>query len=376
MPGGVYTRGSAIRVSAVARKGPHVSEAPSVVVPTLNEEGYLGGLLSALSAQTLPPRQIIVADAGSTDRTVEVAREAGCIVVTGGMPAVGRNAGAAVAVADVILFLDADVVPHPNFIADAIAEFDAGGYAVATALIESLEPGVANEVMAEAVGLYLQMTRPFSPHAPGACIFVRRDAHNDVGGFDEDVVLAEDHDYVRRIAKIGEFGVLTSVRIPVSMRRMAEDSLVPLAINYLWCEMHALAGKPVYSSPFEYSFGTHGESAAIASERRVIDVEYLLEQAEEARESFDLMSARGRERLDWLVALATPDLTDTRVAALLDSHDMAVLRRYLGWRVSAATRAGSSVRDRGAASVRKGVAAVRRGISAVTGEGGDAGTLS
>jgi len=296
-------------------------------------------LVDALGAQTLPPLEIIVADAGSTDRTAEIAREAGCTVVPGGMPAVGRNAGAAASTGDIIVFLDADVVPGPTFLEESLGEFEAQGYTVATSLIDSLEPGATNEFMADAVGLYLQATRPVSPHALGACIFVRRSAHIEVGGFNEEVVLAEDHDYVRRVAEIGEFGILKSVRLPVSMRRMEEASIVPLAINYLWSEMHALAGKPVYTSPFEYSFGTHGIPQEVA-DKPVVDVSFLREQADEIRAVFEEVSDRGRDRLDRIVEIARSGADRVRVSALLDAQDVAVMRRYLRMRVSAAARAG------------------------------------
>jgi len=337
------------RFRFVYHLGGGVSQGPSVVIPALNEEGYLLGLIEALHAQTLPPAQIIVADAGSTDRTRELAAEAGCIVVDGGKPSVGRNAGAALAEADVIVFLDADVVPPPTFLADAIEEFDAGGYAVATALIESLESGAANEFMAEAVDLYLQMTRPFSPHAPGACIFVRREAHIAVGGFNEHVVLAEDHDYVQRVSKIGEFGILTSVRIPVSMRRMDEERIVPLAVNYLWCEMHALVGKPVLSAPFEYSFGSHAAPAA-AKERVAIDLSFLGGHVQEVRDAFEHVSVRGREQLDRFVETFSAESGRMRVPATLDTHDLAVLRRYLRWRIR---RGAASMRRMGSNAVRR-----------------------
>lgn len=312
-------------------------QGPSVVIPALNEECYLLALVEALHAQTLPPREIIVADAGSTDRTAELAREAGCTVVVGGMPAVGRNAGAAASTGEIIVFLDADVVPSPVFLATSLAEFEAEGYSVATSLIEALEPGVANEFMADAVSLYLQATRPVSPHALGACIFVRREAHIAVGGFNEEVVLAEDHDYVRRISQIGEFGVLKEVRLPVSMRRMEEASIVPLAINYVWSEMHALVGKPVYTSPFEYSFGNHGTPTTVA-EKPVIDVSFLREQIDDVLAAFDEISERGRARLDRLGELVEPEAAQARVSSLLDQKDVAVMRRYLRMRVSAVGR--------------------------------------
>jgi glycosyltransferase involved in cell wall biosynthesis len=65
----------------------------SVIIPTYNEAAYLPGLLAALKAQTYPPEEIIVADAGSCDGTVEIALRAGCQVVPGGCLGPGVTLG-------------------------------------------------------------------------------------------------------------------------------------------------------------------------------------------------------------------------------------------------------------------------------------------
>ena len=51
----------------------------SVVVPALNEAVLLPVLLDALAAQTSPPDEVIVADGGSHDDTVSLARRAGAL---------------------------------------------------------------------------------------------------------------------------------------------------------------------------------------------------------------------------------------------------------------------------------------------------------
>jgi len=96
-----------------------------------------------------------------------------------------------------------------------------------------------------------------SPRAPGFCILIRRALHEAIGGFDETLLLAEDHDYVQRAARHGRFGVLTTVRIPVSIRRMEEEGLFPLMLKYLWAEAHVWAGRPIRRLPFTYAFGRH-----------------------------------------------------------------------------------------------------------------------
>lgn len=93
--------------------------AVSVIIPTLNEEQRLFGTIAAVRA-SLPRAEIIVADGGSSDRTVELAGLAGATLVRAPR---GRglqcHAGAAVASGDILLFLHADTTP-PADAADII----------------------------------------------------------------------------------------------------------------------------------------------------------------------------------------------------------------------------------------------------------------
>lgn len=317
----------------------------SVIIPTLNEALALPGLLDALYAQTRRPDEIIVADAGSTDGTQELVRAKGAALVPGGRPGPGRNAGARAATGDVLLFLDADVLPRPNFIAGMLDEFTRLDCAVATCLIDPLSDNRSDWIIAEATNLYLQMVQPFSPHAPGFCIIARREVHEAIGGFDESVKLAEDHDYVQRASARGEFAVLTKVRIPVSMRRLEMEGLTRLALKYLWCEMHALAGRPIYSTPFDYEFGAHAAAPA-ASVRRLVDIGQLREMLGRFENPLQHLSSAGISRLE---SLTRPDWIDTtrdRVRLLLDPKDLLSLHRYLRRRLALLRVTGRPLRSR------------------------------
>ena len=230
----------------------------SVIIPTLNEIVYLPQLLDALAMQTRLPDEIIVADAGSKDGTAELAQSRGICVVPGGMPAVGRNAGARAAKGDLLLFLDADVLPPPEFIERVLEEFERKKYDVATCFIASIDGNPLDGMICVGTNLYFQIIQPVSPHAPGFCILSKRTIHEKMGGFDESLTLSEDIDYARRAKRHGKFGILSSARIPVSMRRVGKEGLVGLGLKYAWCEIYALMGKPVRNAPFEYEFGTFG----------------------------------------------------------------------------------------------------------------------
>ena len=88
----------------------------SIIIPALNEENYLPRLLGSLEKQNLKDYEIILADAGSKDRTIEIAKKYGCKVVPGGLPAKGRNEGAKAARGDLFLFLDSDLVLPEGFL--------------------------------------------------------------------------------------------------------------------------------------------------------------------------------------------------------------------------------------------------------------------
>jgi glycosyltransferase involved in cell wall biosynthesis len=92
----------------------------SVIVPSLNDAGFLAACLDALARQTRPADEIIVVDNGSTDATAAVARAAGARVVDepvrGIWPATA--AGFDAASGDLLARLDADSVPAPDWLAE------------------------------------------------------------------------------------------------------------------------------------------------------------------------------------------------------------------------------------------------------------------
>jgi rSAM/selenodomain-associated transferase 2 len=87
----------------------------SIIVPTLDEEARIGAALSALAPIRARGTEVIVADGGSRDRTVEIAR-ALCdrVIVAPRGRGAQMNAGAAAATGAVLLFLHADVSLPPQ----------------------------------------------------------------------------------------------------------------------------------------------------------------------------------------------------------------------------------------------------------------------
>jgi len=100
----------------------------SVVIPALNEEEPISGVISALPRDLAG--EIIVVDNGSTDRTAERAEAAGARVICEPRRGYGRACRAGVQAvspqAEVVVFLDGDGSDAPELMARLLAPIAAG----------------------------------------------------------------------------------------------------------------------------------------------------------------------------------------------------------------------------------------------------------
>ncbi|MGB3800637.1 MAG: TIGR04283 family arsenosugar biosynthesis glycosyltransferase [Lewinella sp.] len=82
-----------------------------MIIPTLNEARFLGRTLTRLLTPPTPSFEIIVADGGSTDETLSIARRYGAKIVKSYRGRAAQlNAGAAAASGTSLLFLHADTL--------------------------------------------------------------------------------------------------------------------------------------------------------------------------------------------------------------------------------------------------------------------------
>ena len=229
----------------------------SIIIPVKNEEDILPRLLQSIRAQLFTDYEIIVADAHSTDKTVEISESYGARVVEGGMPGPGRNRGAVHAKGEIIVFFDADVqLPSAKFLGDCIAEMDRKKIDVATCKVKPISRKPIDRALHEVYNAYVVATEKLRPHAPGFCIFARRHAHEGIKGFDEEVVFAEDHDYVQRAKKDGhKFGLLRAHPIAVSVRRLEKDGRLAIAFKYIFGELRMMTSGSIKENIFDYEMG-------------------------------------------------------------------------------------------------------------------------
>ncbi len=227
----------------------------SIIIPTFNEERFLPKLLTSLKRQSVLPQEIIVADAFSIDHTREIAKSYGCKIVNGGLPSISRNSGARKATEEILLFLDADVVLPPYFLEKTIKEMTERKLDITSCFVTPKSNLRIDKILHQLANQYMKLTQEFYPHIPGFCIFVKRNVHISIKGFDESLILAEDHDYVKRAKKISKFGYLKSYKIPVSVRRLSKDGRIRIALKYIAIELHLIFIGKIKNNIFNYKFG-------------------------------------------------------------------------------------------------------------------------
>jgi glycosyltransferase involved in cell wall biosynthesis len=230
----------------------------SIVIPAYNEERFIGTLLNYLAAQEIDePLEVVVADAKSKDKTRQVVmgfkdKFAKIQIVDGGLPAIGRNSGAKAASGDPIVFLDADMeLPDRNFLSKNISYFRLRHLGAATT---KLVPQSRNWLDHMMVGFYNMLLWPsvFVRPLGSMCIVASREVFEKSGGYPEDVIMAEDHDFVLRCAKFGKYRILP-VATHFHVRRFVKEGRLGLAFIYAKATIKRIFRGPI--KKFKYEFG-------------------------------------------------------------------------------------------------------------------------
>lgn len=228
----------------------------SIIIPTLNEQKNIKNLLLLIKKGGFDGYEVIVADAGSTDKTVEIARNNNCIITKGGLPARGRNNGAKVARGNILLFLDADLKFSPkNFLKLTVDYFIKNDLSVASFPVVPQK----NNILMNPLTLNLFYNIPqkalkkiFPMGAMG--IMVKKDVFEKIKGFDESITLGEDHYFVQQAGKLGKFDVIKEVKIYMPLRRFERDGYLKTILKYLLCAFNmGIRRKP--ERKIRYDFG-------------------------------------------------------------------------------------------------------------------------
>jgi rSAM/selenodomain-associated transferase 2 len=193
----------------------------SIVVPVLNEAANVEPLLSDLLARG-PEVEVVVADAGSADGTVEIVRRFPSVTLVEGARGRARqmNAGARASRGDALLFLHADTALPAGAVE-----------AIAGALADPSVVGGRFDVRFTSprwpfrmIAALMNWRSRWSGIATGdQGIFVRRAAFEALGGY-PDIPLMEDVELTRRLKRLGRIACLPA-RVTTSSRKWEREGI-------------------------------------------------------------------------------------------------------------------------------------------------------
>ncbi|MCS6896605.1 MAG: glycosyltransferase [Nitrospira sp.] len=216
----------------------------SVIIPAFNEERVITQCLESVYASFASlahggkpiRREVIVVDNNSTDKTAQLAKEAGACIVFEPINQIGRarNAGAARANGDWLLFLDADSLLSAELLADIVRTIECGTCVGlgCTLLMKDLP------WWADCIAYFWKGVSILCHWAAGALFVCRRDAFFAVGGFPEDIYALEEVELSKRLKKWGQqynlqFVILTDHPLETSSRKVALYSKIEIAQQIL-----------------------------------------------------------------------------------------------------------------------------------------------
>ena len=170
----------------------------TIIVPTKNEEKYIGRLLQELHDQEIGETNIIIADSNSQDSTLEIIQfyskllKLNVQVIEGGLPAKARNNGARISETSYLLFLDADVTfTRKDAIKITLDKISINEIVTSTPKYFG-ETDLKASFMFYINNITTKLMSKYEPFAIGAFTMVRKEKFDALGGYDESVIQSED----------------------------------------------------------------------------------------------------------------------------------------------------------------------------------------
>ena len=211
----------------------------SIIIPTYNEERGIGETLRTIYKQVDDKEniEVIIADGGSTDNTTKVAAEYAVrtIACDGRGRALQMNTGARTASGDILYFLHADTFPPKHFDQLIISAFQ-NGFRAGCFTMEF-----------DYHHRFLQLNAWFTRFNINAfrfgdqSLFISRDCFVQSGGFNENFIIFEDQEIIKRIRQCARFTVLQE-KVITSARKYIRHGIYKTQFIYFLTYLFYILG--------------------------------------------------------------------------------------------------------------------------------------
>ncbi len=200
----------------------------SVIIPTTLESKYLRNALNSIERQTLKDYEIIVCDYGSTDGTIQIAKEYGSRVISirkAGASA-AKNVASKIAAGRYLVFLDADTTMWQDCLALFKKEIEGGAIAGFPVVYWATDSKVYDLFRKAIVNPFYYISSVFGLRlAPANCMFCERDAFLQTDGFEENTPIFTNYNLNGEIKKFGGIKLVGKAKAFTSDRRVKDFGL-------------------------------------------------------------------------------------------------------------------------------------------------------
>ncbi len=237
----------------------------SIIIPSLNEDKYIPKLFNDFKSQSYKDFEVVVVDGGSTDKTVaeikKFTKKFPITIIENHEKSVPgqRNKGVRAAKGAYFIFFDADVRIPRNFLNKLHKRILQKQELLFTTRLVCNNNSQKQIILVGISNFIIETLNALGkPFAPGFNIIIERSIFEKVNGFDETLKLAEDHDIVQRIRKMGV--LLQVLKEPVlypSFRRPEKNGYIEFLYQYIIAGIYTLTGEPIRKEIFKYPMGGH-----------------------------------------------------------------------------------------------------------------------
>jgi glycosyltransferase involved in cell wall biosynthesis len=230
----------------------------SIVIPTLNEENYVGFVLSDIARQRRKAHEVIVVDGKSEDATASVVeRFPGVDLLIGAPPVANqRNLGGRKASGDILVFLDADVRLSETFLEGFLERIEQRNLDIACPLSMPYRSTLLIKTIHAYINVVFVALQKALPSGAGTCIAVKGEIFQQSPGFDPNLKVGEDVALVRKLSRGHRFGIVAK-QLFVSDRRYKEEGMPRMLMKILLLSIIFTFNKFGWANRIEHEFGKH-----------------------------------------------------------------------------------------------------------------------
>ncbi|MGE5436387.1 MAG: glycosyltransferase [Syntrophothermus sp.] len=218
----------------------------SIIIPTLNEEKLLPGLLDQIDDLELKKRfdyEIIISDGGSIDKTTNLIQGRVDKIKLNNESikqniAIGRNEGSAYASGEILIFINADIkFDNPEkFFLYVEDKFYFSDFSAMTCNVKIFPE---EEILLDKIyhycynGYFSFLNNIGLGMGRGECQIIRKDVFNKLNGYSTSLAAGEDFDLFRRVQKVGKVLFSKDLYIYESPRRFRKFGYAKVTLSWI-----------------------------------------------------------------------------------------------------------------------------------------------